>query len=757
MAYEIITRDGIKITGIPDDVPKDDQRLRDMVAQLRSAGQTSSEFGQHLRLSPEQQSALDPESVMAPGTALPPPVQAQAPQAQAPIASDRSTPGGASRTMLSNERERANPRAGIGALVDGGEPSSVLNMMGGVVRGAGPVATGALAGGAMGSVIPGVGTVAGAAAGAGAMGLAQLAGDPIVSGINKLFGTNYTLPTDAIEDLFTRIGVAQPKTEAEKLVQTVAAGAAGAGSTVALGQALQAGTGLTQGTRELVGQALASGPLQQVLGGAGSAAGSTLAEQAGAGPGGQLAAGVAGGLLGSAAGNALNLRPAGPSPMQGLVDDSARLQTQVMTSDVFPPKTFVGKSVQATGERIPIIGTGPVRAQQQANRVQDVRNLLRQFGADDAANASDDVMRDLINKRSANLTRWTGMQQDVLESVGKAKPGQTVPMTNTLDKIDDSINYLKSLKTASVQPAINTLDDWKNAVQNQSPENILTLRRQIGEVFAAPELTSVRSTMQKQLSSIYKSVNDDLTSFIGDAAGQQAKTKWAIANKELSKMMGELDLDILKSTLEKGVDRPEVVRNMLLNKDRSVIQALNRNLTADGRAAARTAIMQEVGKKVGDNASPEKFLTEMRKLRASGDPIGVFFGQDELKQIEGLTRVLNATSRASQAALFPATGVQAAIPSTAIAAGLGLEKIFGTGLLQTLGALAGVGVVGGGARLYESPAVRNILMKLPTVAANSVEEGALFKRLLETAQAYNARAAVNSEERRLEEQRANER
>jgi len=405
-----------------------------------------------------------------------------------------------------------------------------------------------------------------------------------------------------------------------------------------------------------------------------------------------------------------------------------------------------------------LFGPGGMRAGEQADRIQDVKNLLRYFGADDAAQASDDVMRDLVSKRSANLDRWSNMQKEVLETVGKEKPGQTVPMTSTIKQIDESIAYLKGLKTESVKPAIATLTDWKTAIKDQSPENILTLRRQIGEVFAAPELTSVRSTMQKQLSGIYKKVNDDLSAFIGDTGDSKTLTKWKVANKELSKMMGELDLDILRNTLDKGTDRPEVVMNMLMNKDRSVIQALNRNLTSSGRESARSAIMQAVGKKIGDDASPEKFLTEIRKLRNSGDPIGVFFTGDDLKYIEGVTRVLKATSRASQAVANPATGQQLLIPLSLIGMGGGgaaIGQLFDKGIggfLGVLGSMGAAGAAGGALRLYESPAFRNILMKLPTVAAGSAEEAGLFKRLVEVAQAQNASKAANSKDRRTAEQ-----
>jgi hypothetical protein len=582
------------------------------------------------------------------------------------------------------------------------------------------------------------------------MGLAQMAGDPIVSGINNLFGTKYTLPTDAIEDLFTRIGVAEPKTEAERLVQTVASGAAQAGGTVALGQALMGGAGLSPTAKQLVGEALASGPLQQILGGAGSAAGAGIAAQQGAGPMAQLGAGLAGSALGSAAGNAMLMRP---TPAQPIVAEADRAGINLMTSDVLPPQTAAGKFVQGASEKLPVVGTGPVRATQQTQRVTAVRNLLKEFGADDAAAASDDVMRDLLAKRSANFARWEGMKQEALQSVEAARPGATVPMTKTIKSIDDSIAYLNSLNNPDLAPAIQKLANAKQSFQNQSPVNVLKNKQILGDIFDAPEMGALKRTASSELKKTYDAVRDDLTDFIGEAGGAQARNKWGIANAEETKLFKELELGILETTLEKGMTQPEAARSMLFSKDRSVIQSLNRNLTAKGRASARAAVMQEVGKKIGEDASPERFVSEIRKLKNSGDPVGVFFSGDDLQMVEGLSRVLKATQRASQAALNPPTGVQAVIPM-GIMGGAGLASAFGGGVDGFLATVATVGSAGAAARIYESAPVRNILMQLPKVKPGSVEEGALFKRLLEATQAVQtasarqrnqpARAAINT-------------
>jgi hypothetical protein len=192
------------------------------------------------------------------------------------------------------------------------EPSTTATgVAGAATRGIALPAAGALAGGAAGALLGGVGAIPGAIAGAGAATLAGLVADPIVGSINSLFGTKYTMPTDALEDLLTRVGVAEPRTAAERIVQTTAAGASGGAGGVALGKAVEAAAAGPV-ARE-VGRMMATTPiLQTVTGGTAGGAGQ-LAKEAGAGTGGQIAATVAGGIL-----------PSIPSAVRTLTQQAAK-------------------------------------------------------------------------------------------------------------------------------------------------------------------------------------------------------------------------------------------------------------------------------------------------------------------------------------------------------------------------------------------------------------------------------------------------
>jgi len=204
------------------------------------------------------------------------------------------TPTGQTTQSAEPAKDLATLAAQFGGTVSGpSEPSTTATgLAGAVTRGLALPAAGAALGAAIGAPFAGVGAIPGAIAGAGAATLAGLIGDPIVGSVNSLFGTKYTMPTDAMEDLLTRVGVAQPRTAAERIMQTTAAGASGGAGGVALGKAVEAAAAgpIARG----VGQVMATTPGLQTLTGATGAAAGGVAKEEGAGPLGQIGATVVG-------------------------------------------------------------------------------------------------------------------------------------------------------------------------------------------------------------------------------------------------------------------------------------------------------------------------------------------------------------------------------------------------------------------------------------------------------------------------------
>lgn len=403
---------------------------------------------------------------------------------------------------------------------------------------------------------------------------------------------------------------------------------------------------------------------------------------------------------------------------QQTVSAAERLGVPVMTTDVKQPTTFIGRAVQTLGERIPGAGTGGARAEQQTARIDAVRNVLKDYGADDAAALSDDVMRDLSTKRGADLKKYSEMKNGVIDAADAKGP---VAVPRTTAAIDAEIAKLSGLNTEKVTPVIAELEDFKKAIQGQGLGNIEELRKQLGKAFTTPELASVRSTAEKAAGRIYGPLKEDMRDAITATGGRRDVLRWEVANKRLSEMSGELGSNALKSALNKGATEPEQVRKLLFSTKPSEVRLLYKNLTPDGRASARAAILQEAAKKAGGDAalSPTRFANEVGRL---GESVGVFFTKDDRAAIDGLTRVLNATKRAGEFAANPPSGVQL-YPAVGAAALTDIFGGFGAGIVSGLS-------LGGVARLYESKAVRNMLISMPKTKPGSREEISLVNRIL---------------------------
>lgn len=543
----------------------------------------------------------------------------------------------------------------------------------------------------------------------GVAGLAGMVTDPVSGLINKALPTGFQMPglRESVSGLLSQVGLPKPENAMERMTGQAVEAMSGGGGVIGLARGLSGAMGAVG--KSVAGQ-LASQPVQQLVGSAASGLAGGGAQELGGGALAQAGAGLVGGLAGARMAAPRQAVPINvPQNTQGI---------DLMTSDVIKPSTFVGKSAQAMGERIPIAGTGSLRQTQQEQRIDAVKNILSDYGANDALKASDNVMSDLIKKRSGELTKYSTAKNEVIDRLDQAG---TVPVNSAIGEIDSQIAKLQGMKTQEVAPVIQRLEDFKSSIQDQGMRNIEELRKQLGESFKAPDLVNVRGVGEKAVGKIYSALRNDMGDFIKNNGDRRDFDKWSVSNKRLSQMSGELDMGALKRTLSTGDVTPEVVDNMLFSKKPSEIAQLYKGLSPTGRSSAQVAILQKAASKAidGDMVSPDKFANEVKRLSGS---VGVFFKGDEKARIDGLVRAIDATKRASQSAALPTTGVQ------------GTQFLAGSFLADFLGgagaATAGAATIGLLSRAYESKPVRDILLKLPRTKPNSKEEAELLKRLL---------------------------
>lgn len=425
-----------------------------------------------------------------------------------------------------------------------------------------------------------------------------------------------------------------------------------------------------------------------------------------------------------------------PEAARDIISAGDQAGVRVLTSDVKPPQTFLGKWTQSVGEKIPVAGTGGIRAQQQAERIKAVKDVLRDYGGDearsyfdDAPGAVEDVAKSLTKQRSAEISRLTNAKSMVIDTL----PGE-VPVPNAIEAIDQQVSRLNSLNSDAVRPAVVKLMDWRKSLQGQDLRNIEEIRKIMGSSFDEPGLAGIKDVGQKAVNAIYGPLREDMGNFIRSQGGELKFTRWAKANERLAVMAGELKNAKLRNVLKTSDMTPENVGKLLFSGNRSDVERLVSNLDSFGKARAQAAVLQRAFDKsisADGGLSVERFVNNMRSM---GSTVGVTFEGADKMRLEGLARLLDATRRASGAAAAPPTGQQ------------NLPALAGYGLGSLLGYAAVPVAATGGllARAYESNTVRNALINLNKAPKGSRQEAIALDRATTA-----VTAAVNSNSRDL--------
>lgn len=693
MPYSIETDDGIVIDGIPDNIPPDSRILKDRVAAIRA------------------------ERGMKP--------PAGAASTAAPAVEDAGLTSQAA--LLRRAAQEAPPAA---APEKPPAPETTTDgVVSAALRGVAPVATGAALGAAMGAPFAGVGAIPGAAVGAGMV----LGGDLTVGLVNSVLGSNFTSPTEAVQGLLTKLGVEKPDTQAEKIVQAVSEGAASALSGVGLAstvaRAAPAGSAVA---RYATGMASGAGTqaMMNATAGAGSEYAGQVAQEYGAGTTMETLARLGGAFGGAAAGasafrntigGTLTSAPRSPERLRQAAEIAAaeRAGIPVMTSDIARPNTFTQKLVQGLGEKVPVVGTGPVRAAQQGKRVDAVKEFLQEYGAGDFSDNAEKVARDLVATRNVKLGGLLADKANVMRLVD-SRAG-AVDVSGTQAAIKQQIDKLDGFAGPEVKAVQDYLREVSGKLAGNSLSDLELQRKALSDKFTPSENTEVKTLAQKAYNSIYGALRRDMTNHAAANVSPAELARYQKADATLHEMMNDLDnFKQLEAALKKGDVRLDSVTNMIRNSDRNVVRKLYNDLSAQGQASMRAAIVSDVAEKAGglDHVSPEKFLSAVQK---SAKQFGVTFDRENMGRLRDLQRALKVTARASQAAVTPATGVQG-VPFLAGGALVGL--------LGTKGAGAVALTAGGLARAFESAPVRDLLVRFPTVRPGSKQEYELAKQIV---------------------------
>lgn len=389
----------------------------------------------------------------------------------------------------------------------------------------------------------------------------------------------------------------------------------------------------------------------------------------------------------------------------------------VMTSDIRPPRTWIGGWLQSTGEKLPIVGTGGKRAAQQEARVAMIERLADDYAATPAS--IDDVTTDFMKTRGGEIAKFTQQKREVFSSLAGAPP--PAPQAS-LDALDMAIGRYGQQET--YRPLVARIQGWRNDLANaRSIDDIEDLRKAIGDTFNDESMKSSSTALRNIVNGpdgLYSAIKKDMAGYIRDNAGEQRLAKWSAANAKLADFADDLEKNTLNRVLRNGEATPEEAASLLFSKKPSDVAALFKNLSPEGQKRARAVVVQKLIDDAGGIAevSTAKFRSALVRAK---DTIGVIFPKDEAGRLTGMMRLLQATRRAEQASVTTPTG-QSTLPFVG-ASGLGF-------LAGDWFGAAGVGAAtAAGFRIYESKAMRNLLTALSKTQPGSKAESNILRNI----------------------------
>ncbi len=394
---------------------------------------------------------------------------------------------------------------------------------------------------------------------------------------------------------------------------------------------------------------------------------------------------------------ALRSAPGGQAP---IVQAAERANIPLMTSDIAPPTTPIGQLAQRAGERIPYAGTGGTRATQQEARKAAIQQLGSQYPTPQPGQIISSLKAQTSRVKQAAAKRYEELVPKV-DAIGK------VEYAKTNQAIDDALKELDKAGVVSSREAVEELQQFRETL-GAADQTYSTLKenrtalRDVVNSYDSQGRSQLPSRAKALLNRVYNSLSADMDDAARAALTPREFSRLKEANAIYASEAEKLTRSRLKNVLDKGELTPEVAENLIFSAKRSEVKSLYDSLDSSGRDAVRATIVQRAIAKAGglEDVSPDRFLNELKRLQTQ---TGVAFKGDQKKQLDGLREVLAATKRAGQTGITN-TGQEAFVPLTAAAAGSAIGSLGGT--------LAAGATAGAIARIYESPVVRNTLIRI---------------------------------------------
>lgn len=406
---------------------------------------------------------------------------------------------------------------------------------------------------------------------------------------------------------------------------------------------------------------------------------------------------------------------------KSILDAGKEFDVPVMNTDVNPPETFAGRFAQSVSEKLGVLGTGKARASQQAAREQAIVGFAEALDVDMDSPFAQGVVNSLNSQTAQTLQRAGNIRRGAIDSLDKF--GE-VDLSKTFKAIDQQIAKQARLGEKGDAALVDNLNKTKSSLEKGDFSLVADIRTElIDDIKAVRRSEDVRSAASLQ--KVKSAMDGDMLDF-AKKNDRDAAADWVRSNRAFADAYTRTKDTELKRILKSGDATPEKIMPLLRGGKLSELKRLKKSIGDDGVIQAQKAIIQDALKdsrffEVDSNPNPDAFATALNKANRQ-QAINVFFSGRDKAQIDGLTRLLNATRKAQSGQAVIKTGEQV-IPAT-IGGGLGAaayaDPFFG---FTTAAVTSGI------AKAYESKAFRDLLVRLK----NSQPKSKVESRILDAA------------------------
>ena len=510
--------------------------------------------------------------------------------------------------------------------------------------------------------------------------------------------------SQTVTEGFNRMGFPQAEGNLEKLGEDIAGGVVGLGFGIGAGQQL-AGSARPMAAR--IGQVFSETPGLQAASIVGGETAGNVAEYAGAGPTGQMAARLGGAMVPSVAisAGAAGVRgafrggDAGRQQVASTIDDFSRVGTAPTVAQATQGR--VARAAESGLSRAP--GSAGVMTRTAEQQADDVAMAIEQKASQLAGKTSAVKAGRVIEEkiRGSFLAGFRSKQKQLYDNLDNwINPTTRVVVKNTSDTLDDMTRIIPGAEATSGrmvnQSLKNIADDFaKDAADEKLPfEALKQLRTRVGEKLSTVNLTD--DVSKAEWKRLYGALSKDMEA--AAAANPAAKAAFQRANSYTS--AGHARLDAIENVIKRkgGPEKIFAAATSGTKEGATTLRSVMQSLDTEGQKVVSATVLRRMGlarpsgqNELGNLFSTETFLTNWNQLskeakRTLFDRYGKGFSND----MDAVARFAANLREGSKVFINPSGTAQATAQYTT--AGAFAVSVL-TGNVPVASAIAG-GVVG---------------------------------------------------------------